>query len=270
MMPKTKAWTAKREAALVAKAEAGFGPGEIGAPVPNPARRAGRPSMSPEGGPSKVLNARIPSGLHADLVRLAEASGWQVSEITRLALAALVQSTGDVLTAPVATPVRWHRPVGEPQVEPSARYHAVPVRPRVFLSYSSHDHRRAGNVARHLRALGLDVMTAAQQPGVVPMLDTLVDTVTSADAAVVVFTGDDRARASVLFEYGLLAGRLGPERVVLLAYTAADLPSDALGLTYIDASRPRALLALTRVLASLGLVAPEEIPDVPSRRRRAS
>lgn len=82
-----KRWTPEREAAALAEAEQGV---ETAVPVPNPLRKAGRPSLSPEGGTSKVLNARIPSDLHGKVVAFAQETGRSVSDLTRDALTALV------------------------------------------------------------------------------------------------------------------------------------------------------------------------------------
>lgn len=81
-----KQWTAKREAAAAAKAERGLAEREIGPMVPNPLRGPGRPSLSPGGGRSKALNARIPTDLHDKVVAFARRSGRSVSDLTRDAL----------------------------------------------------------------------------------------------------------------------------------------------------------------------------------------
>jgi hypothetical protein len=85
-----KPWTPEREAALAAKAEVGFDAADIGAAVPNPLRKAGRPSLSPGGGTSKVLNTRIPSDLHGKVVAFARETGRSVSDLTRDALSAFL------------------------------------------------------------------------------------------------------------------------------------------------------------------------------------
>ena len=87
-----KPWTPDREADLLARAEAGFDDDEIATAVPNPLRKAGRPSLSPEGGTSKALNARIPSDLHGQVVAFARTSGRSVSDVTRDALTAFMGS----------------------------------------------------------------------------------------------------------------------------------------------------------------------------------
>jgi hypothetical protein len=70
-----KQWTPEREVAMLAKAKKGLKPREIGPAVPNPLRKPGRPSLSPEGGTSKVLNTRIPSDLHGKAVAFARKTG---------------------------------------------------------------------------------------------------------------------------------------------------------------------------------------------------
>jgi hypothetical protein len=92
-MPK-KPPTPDQDAALLARAEGGFDLDEVGAAVPNPLRRAGRPSLSPEGGTSKALHARIPSDLHGKVVAFARTSGRSVSDLTRDALSAFLTEGG--------------------------------------------------------------------------------------------------------------------------------------------------------------------------------
>lgn len=80
----------QRDATVLARAERGFEPHELGAPIPNPLRKAGRPSLSPEGGTSKALTARIPTDLHHKVVAFARDSGRSVSDLTRDALTAFL------------------------------------------------------------------------------------------------------------------------------------------------------------------------------------
>lgn len=82
--------TPDRDAAVLAKAERGFDASDIGPAVPNPLRKAGRPSLSREGGTSKVLNTRIPSDLHVQVVAFARNTGRSVSDLTREALSAFM------------------------------------------------------------------------------------------------------------------------------------------------------------------------------------
>jgi hypothetical protein len=80
----------QRDAAVLAAAERGYEPHQVGAPIPNPLRKAGRPSLSPEGGTSKALTARIPSDLHRRVVAFARTTGRSVSDLTRDALTAFI------------------------------------------------------------------------------------------------------------------------------------------------------------------------------------
>lgn len=102
-----KPWTPAREAAMLAKAEKGLKASEIGPAVPNPLRKAGRPSLSPEGGTSKALNTRIPSDLHGKVVAFARKTGRSVSDLTRDALSAFMSSDNDLqIAAPGAAAKR--------------------------------------------------------------------------------------------------------------------------------------------------------------------
>lgn len=105
-----KPWTPEREAALLAKAEKGLKASEIGPAVPNPLRKAGRPSLSPEGGTSKALNTRIPSDLHGKVIAFARKTGRSVSDLTRDALNAFMSSDSDLdVTTPGAVAKRATR-----------------------------------------------------------------------------------------------------------------------------------------------------------------
>lgn len=105
-----KPWTPEREAAMLAKAEKGLKAHEIGPAVPNPLRKAGRPSLSPEGGTSKALNTRIPSDLHGKVVAFARKTGRSVSDLTRDALSAFMSSDNDLqVMSPVAAAKRVPR-----------------------------------------------------------------------------------------------------------------------------------------------------------------
>ncbi|HEV2890887.1 MAG TPA: hypothetical protein VGX28_10990 [Frankiaceae bacterium] len=99
-----KPWTPEREAAALAKAEKGLDAREVGPAVPNPLRKAGRPSLSAEGGTSKALNTRIPSDLHGKVVAFAQRTGRSVSDLTRDALNAFLNSNDGA--APDAKPAK--------------------------------------------------------------------------------------------------------------------------------------------------------------------
>jgi hypothetical protein len=96
-----KPWTPEREVAVLAKTEEGFDASDIGATVPNPLRKTGRPSLSPEGGTSKALSVRIPSDLHATVVAFARKTGCSVSDLTRDALSAFMDADTTVVRRPV-------------------------------------------------------------------------------------------------------------------------------------------------------------------------
>jgi hypothetical protein len=236
-MTTPKKWTPQREAALARKAERGFSQAEIGPPMPNPFRRPGRPSLSGDPGESKVLTARIPRDLHERLVAVATDSGEQVSDLTRLALAMLVRTAPGVYER---TDSR-RRPLTDlAGVPEGATYQAVTAAPRVFVAHGRSS-RRAPAIVRHLRSLGLDVVSGSAD----------------ADAVVAILHGaDERERTNAVFDYGMHVGRLGAERVVVVADPRTAPVPDREGPS-VDLSRPRVLAALTRELARIGLVAPE-------------
>jgi predicted nucleotide-binding protein len=92
---------------------------------------------------------------------------------------------------------------------------------------------------------------------IIKCLDQLV---ASSDAAVVVLgpeSGNDRmARANAIFELGMLAGRLGRDRVLTIVTPDAVFPSDISGSQYLvlDSSRHESLrVELERWSRNLGL-----------------
>lgn len=72
-------------------------------------------------------------------------------------------------------------------------------------------------------------------------LNSLINAADSVDFAVLIATPDDTtssrglsmpaARDNIIFEYGLFAGKIGPERTFLLATENMKLPTDILGIT---------------------------------------
>lgn len=232
-----KAWTPEREAAVVRRAEDGFAPSDIGPARPNPLRKSGRPSLSPEGGESKVLNARIPSSLHSAVQSLADRTGRSTSDLTRAALDVFVSS---------AAPAQRAR----------GRYRAATRPPRVCLIAPCGAERLAA-VRKHLATLGLDVVVLDEErrPRVSPPLHVLGAHLAASDAVLVLLTaesGDDRR--GILFELGYALALLDHDRVVVLHDLTADIPADLAGGILVDVTKPRFLSAVTRHLASRGLV----------------
>ena len=103
------------------------------------------------------------------------------------------------------------------------------TKPKVFVGSSTEGQR----VAEHLHAALSDVADVrawydlnAFRPGMTT-LTQLVELITSVDYAVMVFSPDDNiqhrdvqymsVRDNVLIEYGMCIGRLGPNRVFVLA-----------------------------------------------------
>jgi len=258
-----KPWTPEREAALVERAERGFGPDDLGPMVASPVKKRGRPSLSAEGGTSQVLNARIPADLHQDVIELARRVGVSASELTRIALAALIGNVAESTAAVRRVPHRFlEAALGPAEVPARGQYQAVQARPRVFLAYGG-DPRLNGTVRNKLVSLGLDVSVGnANDPGLV--LDRLESAVRTADLAVIAFGRDAtgpaagaprrRSRQNAIFEYGYARAALGSNRVIVLYHPEAAIPSDTHGVVYVDVTKRGYLDALTQVLASLGLV----------------
>jgi len=91
------------------------------------------------------------------------------------------------------------------------------------------------------------------KPGLFPVghftFDTLNDLKDQVDASIFIFGDDDKVwyrsdsklipRDNVLIEYGLFAGVLEPSRVAICKSGGIHMPTDVLGVTYVDLEKPR-------------------------------
>lgn len=121
----------------------------------------------------------------------------------------------------------------------------------IFLGSSTEAISDMENIGYHLEQLGNTVL-AWNMAGVnifppnTSTLDCLIDITKKVDAAVFIFSADDKVwhhntlkecqkvRDNVLFEYGLFCGALGKTKVCFVCKNSPDLASDLSGITYID------------------------------------
>jgi len=115
---------------------------------------------------------------------------------------------------------------------------------KVFIGSSGESRRTAEQIARIVSECDHDPVPwyDAFPPGVV-IFSRLVDLSKEVDAAVFVFSEDDRVfkggtenlqpRDNVVLEYGLFARALGPEKSIICVLGNPTLPIDILGLTWI-------------------------------------
>jgi|GEM_PF-3958462 len=126
---------------------------------------------------------------------------------------------------------------------------ALPARDRhrVFISTSREELNLALAVQQFLRALGLRVVIWTDVPAYGrTIFEKFDELVASAEAAVVVIGPESqepgastRTHQNVLFELGYLMGKLGRDRVMVIATKAAEVPSDLAGTTFLVADPQR-------------------------------
>lgn len=119
---------------------------------------------------------------------------------------------------------------------------------KVFIVHG-HDGEAKEKTARFIEKLGLEAIILSEQANqgktIIEKLEYYIDV----GFAIILYTGDDagnteieagkgnlnaRARQNVIFEHGLLMGRLGRNKVVPLVSGTLELPSDIQGVVYIN------------------------------------
>jgi Predicted nucleotide-binding protein containing TIR -like domain len=121
---------------------------------------------------------------------------------------------------------------------------------RVFIVHG-HDDGLKNTAARFVQTLGLEaVILHEQSNSTETVFDKLSRISSSVDFAVVLLTADDegrrragdsnllpRARQNVVLELGLFLGTVGKDRVVVVLDKGVELPSDVLGVIYLQRDR---------------------------------
>ena len=114
---------------------------------------------------------------------------------------------------------------------------------KVFIVHG-HDNALKQEVARMVEKQGLEAIILSEQANrgktIIEKFEENVDV----GAAICLFTGDDygkakdatsenlRARQNVVFEAGYFMGKLGREKVILIADANIEVPSDLQGVVY--------------------------------------
>lgn len=123
----------------------------------------------------------------------------------------------------------------------------------IFLVHG-HDHESREYVRNFLlRCSSREVIVLDEKPGGgADILGKLLANAQKAAYAVVLLTGDDegrvtgsgdwqkRARQNVILELGLFIGLLGRDKVMALYESGVEIPSDYLGVTYVELDRNKA------------------------------
>jgi len=138
------------------------------------------------------------------------------------------------------------------------------VRPHVFVVHG-HDDLARLQVEQFLTQTGCEPIVLRDQTdaGLNTMLQKFLQHASRAAYAVVIATPDDfivstrrrktaRARQNVLFELGFFMGRLGADRVCLARKGNVEIPSDLLGVHYLDLDQEWRI-ELARKLAESGI-----------------
>lgn len=126
---------------------------------------------------------------------------------------------------------------------------------KIFLGSSSEAEKTMEDIAYQLQVLGCDTLRWNEDgknifPAGHNIIDSLIEITGMVDAAVFIFNEDDQVwnkkssvkgmsvvRDNVLLEYGLFAGVLKKERVCMICKGDVHIPSDLLGIKYIDGEK---------------------------------
>lgn len=136
----------------------------------------------------------------------------------------------------------------------------------VFIVHG-HDEQAKESSARFIEKLGLNAIILHEQPNEGQTIIEKLEKHTDAAYAVILFTPDDlgtsastpedlhpRARQNVLVELGYMAAKIGRNRVCVLRKGDVEIPSDFLGVSYIDIDSAGAWrLTLAKELKVAGL-----------------
>ena len=120
---------------------------------------------------------------------------------------------------------------------------------RVFIVHG-HDGEARESLARFVERLGLETVILHEQAGRSRTIIEKLEDHSDVDFAVILLTPDDvgaakasetnlkpRARQNVILELGFFVGKLGRDRVCALYADGVELPSDVLGVQYIELRR---------------------------------
>lgn len=116
---------------------------------------------------------------------------------------------------------------------------------KVFIVHG-HDGELKEAVARLIESQGIDAIILSEQANQGKTIIEKFEEHSDVGAAIALFTNDDlgkaktsekdlpRARQNVVFEAGYFMGKLGRDRVVIVAEKGIELPSDLQGVVYTD------------------------------------
>lgn len=116
-----------------------------------------------------------------------------------------------------------------------------PVDKRSVFVVHGHDAALKLDVVRLMEKVGIRAVILSEQPNCGSTIIEKIEKNSKVGAAICLFTADDeckdgakRARQNVVLETGYFWGKLGRDRVVILAEKGVELPSDMQGVVYAD------------------------------------
>lgn len=117
---------------------------------------------------------------------------------------------------------------------------------KVFIVHG-HDNALKADLARLIEKQGIEAIILSEQANSGKTIIEKFEEHSNVGAAIALFTNDDlgrlnqeggkeasRARQNVVFEAGYFMGKLGRNRVILIAEKGVELPSDLQGVVYAD------------------------------------
>ena len=111
---------------------------------------------------------------------------------------------------------------------------------KVFIVHG-HDAELKLEVARLMEKVGIKPIILSEQPNCGSTIIEKIEKNSDVGAAICLFTADDeckdgakRARQNVVLETGYFWGKLGRDKMVILADKGVELPSDMQGVVYTD------------------------------------
>ena len=140
----------------------------------------------------------------------------------------------------------------------SAEVSVIRKKPRIFISSSAEDLAMVAELSILLEQMNFEVIRWDQ--GVFSAGRTILEAFESAlsnvDAAIVLF-GNDSPPPNLIFELGILQGKFGRGKTIVLSPENAKLPSDLLGTIYLRYSKQKIksiMLNLQREFQHMGIL----------------
>ncbi|MDN5566007.1 MAG: nucleotide-binding protein [Psychrobacter sp.] len=130
------------------------------------------------------------------------------------------------------------------EVKELNQIHEIADSSKVFIVHG-HDNEAKTEVARFIERLGLEAIILHEQINSGATIIEKLEKYTDVGFAIVLYTPDDigavktesdnsnpRARQNVVFEHGLLIGKIGRNNVVALVKDTVEIPNDISGVVY--------------------------------------